>query len=133
MSTPSHNEKVGTKFNLLPFGSHVGAPKIIKPDTSAFLQSSTSKFNSLIKQKFEELKKEMEELVLSYNLNEFFYSSEIRFEPIVGDTYFLYKREENKYFLSMIAPTEWKMDYICTIQLNTDGQWVLLNGSYPKK
>jgi hypothetical protein len=51
----------------------------------------------------------------------------------VGDTYFLYKREENKYFLSMIAPTEWKMDYICTIQLNTDGQWVLLNGSYPKK
>lgn len=75
----------------------------------------------------------MEELVLSYNLNEVVYSSEIRFEPIVGDTYFLYKREGDKYFLSMIAPSEWKMNYICTIQLNTDGQWVLLSGSYPEK
>jgi len=131
MSTPSHKDKVEIKFNLLPYGSNVGAPNITKEDVSVFLQNSTTKYNHFVEQKFDELMTQMNNLVNSYKLNEVVYNSEIRFEPIMGDTYFLYERKNGQKFLSMITPQEWKMSYICTVRLNTDGQWVLIEGTYP--
>ena len=57
---------------------------------------------------------------------------ELRFEPIVGETYFVYQNEKSTNFLSMIAPHECKFLYICSVKLNTEGQWVLIDGTFPK-
>lgn len=133
MSTPSHIEKVETKFNLLPFGSNVAAPNITKEDVSVFLRQSTGRFNHYIDQKFLEIRSEMEELLNLYQLNEEIYSSELRFEPVVGYTYHLYTKKDGSKFLSLIAPNEWNMPYICSVTLNTEGRWVLQSGTYPKE
>lgn len=132
MSTEPHIEKSETKFNLLPYGGHVGAPSISPTDVSVFLQTSTNKFNHYVDQKYVELKQEMEKLVSLYRLNEIIYASEMRFEPVMGFTYHLYERKDYTRFLSMISPDEWNMTYICTVTLNTDGQWVLQKGTIPQ-
>ena len=74
----------------------------------------------------------MEKLVDAYKLNEFIFSIDLKFEPIVGDTYFVYQNEKTINFLSMIAPHECKFLYICSVKLNTEGQWVLIDGTFPK-
>ena len=132
MSTLSHYEKAETKFNLLPYASNVGSPVIVVEDTDHFKRNQVTKFNNFVDKRFSELKSEMEKLVDAYKLNEFIFSIDLKFEPIVGDTYYVYQNEKTINFLSMIAPHECKFLYICSVKLNTEGQWVLIDGTFPK-
>lgn len=49
------------------------------------------------------------------------------FEPIIGKTYYLYRRENGEDFLSLVAPNEWgrskKMNYVATVKLLADHTW----------
>ena len=132
MSTPSHYEKAETKFSLLPYASNVGSPVIVVEDTDQFKRKQVTKFNNFVDKRFSELKSEMERLVDVYKLNEFIFSIDLRFEPIAGETYYVYQNEKTINFLSMIAPHECKFLYICSVKLNTEGQWVLIDGTFPK-
>jgi hypothetical protein len=132
MSTPSHYEKAETKFNLLPYASNVGSPVIVVEDTDHFKRKQVTKFNNFVDKRFSELKSEMEKLVDAYKLNEFIFSIGLKFEPIVGETYYVYQNEKTINFLSMIAPHECKFLYICSVKLNTEGQWVLIDGTFQK-
>ncbi len=136
LKKPDHivyDEKEGYNAFKLEYGSSLTAPNIKKEDVSVFLQQSGTKLNHFFDQKFLEIKTDLEKLIDLYELNKLVYSSELRFEPIMGFTYHLYERQDGTKFLSMIAPTEWKMSYICTVTLNTDGQWVLQKDSSTKK
>lgn len=123
---------MSTKFNLLPYAGSIGSPVIKVEDTSHFKQKQVTKFNNFVDKKFEELKKQIDELSELYQLNEFIFGLELRFEPLIGETYHVYQNQNSKNFLSMIAPHECNFLYICSVSLNTEGQWVLQNGTFPK-
>ena len=58
-------------------------------------------------------------------------SSEIGFEPLTGQTYHLYVKEEDKHVLSMIGPNEWgkKCPYeqhVATVRMMADHTWEIL-------
>lgn len=124
---------MSTKFNLLPYPGHIGSPVIRVEDTNNYKQNQVAKFNHFVEKRFSELKKEIDELYELYELNEFMFSIHLRFEPIVGKTYHVYQSKNSENFLSMIAPHECNFLYICSVKLNTDGQWVLQSGTFPKK
>lgn len=132
MSLQSLQEQPETKFNLLPYAGNVSSPVIVVEDTDHFKRKQVTKFNNFVDKRFGELKFEMEKLVDAYKLNEFIFSIQLRFEPIAGETYFCYQNDKNVNFLSMIAPHECKFLYICSVTLNTDGQWVLTEGTFPR-
>ena len=123
---------MSSKFSLLPYAGHIGSQVIKVEDTSNFKQKQVTKFNNFVDKKFEELKKQIDELSELYQLNEFIFGLELRFEPLIGETYHVYQNENSKNYLSMIAPHECNFLYICSVSLNTDGQWVLQNGTFPK-
>lgn len=127
------SETEGYNAYKLAYATSLSAPNIRKEDVSVFLQQSGTKVNHFFDQKFNEIKGELQRLMELYDLNQIIYSSEIRFEPIMGYVYHLYERKDGTKFLSMISPSEWNMLYICTVRLNTDGQWVLENDSSVKK
>jgi hypothetical protein len=132
LKKPDHivyDEKEGYNAFKLEYGSSLTAPNIKKEDVSVFLQQSGTKVNHFFDQKFLEIKNELERLSQLYELNQLIYSSELRFEPVMGYTYHLYEREGGIKFLSLIGPNEWNMPYICSVTLNTDGQWVLQSGT----
>lgn len=74
-------------------------------------------------ERFDNLKKQYDELVGEIHLNNLIYNSEIKFEPVIGKIYYLYSRENGFNFLSMIAPWEWKMNFIAAVKFNHNGKW----------
>jgi CTP:phosphocholine cytidylyltransferase-like protein len=108
---------------LMPYTTNVGAPAIQKEDVELWKQRSVGKVNHEFKAKFEELKKQYEQLVDEYNWNELIYNSKYSFEPVIGEIYHLYVGKNDKYFLSLISPTEWDKPHIGSFRINTEHKW----------
>ena len=97
---------------------------MIKPEnTSSFVNRGVNKVNHEFKDRFERLRKEYESLLEEYEWNKIIYESDLRFEPVVGEIYHLYQNGSSK-FISLIGPSEWKMEYLGTFKLNSDLKWV---------
>ena len=60
-----------------------------------------------IKEQIAVLARQVEELKKRKELSLQIYHAETSFEPLVGSRYFLYKKDDESRFLSMIAPEEW--------------------------
>lgn len=109
---------------IKPYGTNVGAPAIISTDTTAWKNRSISKVNHKIQAKYLELKAEYENMMLEYEYNKLIFDAKFSFEPVIGETYHLYLRENGEYFLSMIAPHECNFNTIGSFYLNVDQVWV---------
>ena len=106
--------------NIKKFPTTIGSPnfKPLKIDNSS-TYNAKNYFNS----RFEELKKEYEELLLEMNWTKILYDSEYSFQPITGKNYYLYKKKNNSYFLSLIEPNQWNKNFIGTFCLQNNGTW----------
>lgn len=123
MSTPSHIDKVNLKSNILPYGTHVGAPKIEPKNLSTFKSRGINKVDELLKKRYEEILHYAEELQNCYQLNQKIYNSKYNFEPIIGEIYHLYESQDSELFLSIIKPSEWNKKWVCSVILNSDMTW----------
>ena len=79
------------------------------------------KVNKHFQSQFEELKGEYTKLVEEYNWTSLVYGSRYSFQPIVGETYHLYK--EDDLFLSIIEPHQWDKEHVGSFKLLTNGKW----------
>ena len=68
---------------LMPYGTNIGAPSIKPDDIATWKRSSVEKVNRGFMTKFEELKKEYENLVSDFQWNDLVYKSEFSFEPVI--------------------------------------------------
>jgi|TARA_B000000477_G_C6014012_1_gene194558 hypothetical protein len=109
--------------NILPYASNVGAPVIKPTNLTSFKQEKLLKTNSFFKSKYEEIKKEYQELIDSYEWNKLIYNCKFSFKPDKGETYHLYQRKDENLFLSIISPIEWDMIYIGSFRLDSNDKW----------
>lgn len=112
---------------ILPYGSNVGAPAIRPTDTGSWKASGVARANKQIHAKFLDLAREYEKLVKEFGWSELVYNAKFNFEPIVGNSYHLYKNKAGEIFLSMISPDEWEMPWLGEFRLTSDHQWIKLN------
>jgi len=108
---------------LMPYTTNVGAPAIQKDDIELWKYRGVSKVNHQFKTRFDELKKQYEQLVDEFEWNDLVYNAKYSFEPIIGETYHLYYKED-KPFLSLIGPNEWKKPYIGSFTLDSNNKWI---------
>ncbi|WP_371736661.1 DUF2452 domain-containing protein [Cellulophaga sp. HaHaR_3_176] len=108
---------------LKPYATSVGAPIIKTVDTVAWKNKSISKANHHIQAKYLELKQAYDEMMDEYNYNNTIYNAKFSFEPIVGDVYHLYQKENDSNFLSLIAPEQCNFNYLGSFYLNTELIW----------
>jgi hypothetical protein len=123
MSTQSHIDKVNLQPMIIPYPTHVAAPKIEPQDLTAFKKHGLNKVDRVVKRRFNELVKEAETLQNSILLQEEIYGSEYRFEPLIGEIYHLYENINGSKTLSLIGPTEWNKKYLYSVVLNSDMTW----------
>ncbi|AZQ44648.1 DUF2452 domain-containing protein [Nonlabens ponticola] len=118
------DEESGT-YNaaLLPYASGVGAPKITTPDITSWKQNNINKVNHEIKSQFDQLKAQYDAMVKKYEDNQVVYGAKFSFEPIVGETYHLYRGRKND-FLSVISPSECTWEHIGSYRLSSEKLWV---------
>lgn len=96
-----------------------------KPDNiELFKLEKTTKIQKYYSSKFEELAREYESIMKEISTNERLYKAKHNFEPISGEIYFLYKKENGEEFLSIISPSQWsKFDFIGSYKFLSDGRW----------
>ena len=109
--------------SLKPYATGVGAPKITTPDTVAWKNTNIDKVNKQVKARYDELKVQFDALIEQFEYNNLVYQAKFSFEPIVGETYHLYKDKKDKAFLSVIAPEECNFNYVGSFYLAADLLW----------
>jgi hypothetical protein len=119
-----HSDESGYNASLLPYSTNVGAPSIRIDDIVSWKSRGISNVNKEFENKFNELREQYENMMREYECNELVYNSKFSFEPIVGETYHLYKGSDGVNFLSLISPNEWNKDHIGTFKLNSDKKWI---------
>jgi len=108
---------------VIPYPTHVGAPKIEPQDLTAFKKHGLNKVDRVMKKRFNEIVKEAETLQNSIQLQEVVYQSTYKFEPKIGEIYHLYEEIDGSKTLSLIGPTEWSKSFLFSVVLNSDMTW----------
>jgi flavin reductase (DIM6/NTAB) family NADH-FMN oxidoreductase RutF len=119
-------DKESQKYNasMLPYGTNIGAPKITSSNVSRWKNTGINSFNHFLNSKVDNLKNDYDKLIKEYNLNELLYSASYQFEPIIGQHYHLYSKEEsNENFLSLIPPQSWNKPHLGSFTLSSDKVW----------
>ena len=109
--------------SLKPYGTSVGAPIIIPTDTVAWKNRSINKINHKVSAKYLELKAEYENMMQEFEYNKLIFNAKFSFEPIIGEVYHLYQRENNESFLSLISPEQCNFKSIGSFYLNASQVW----------
>jgi hypothetical protein len=109
--------------SLKPYATDVSAPVITTTDSLAWKNRNINKVNNHIQAKYNELKAAYDQMMMQYEYNNLVYAAAFNFEPVVGDTYHLYRRENNSTFLSIIAPEECDFNHVGSFYLDADGIW----------
>ena len=108
---------------LKPYSTSVGAPVIAATDTIAMKNRSINKINHKVEAKSLELKAEYEKMMQEFEYNKLIFNAKFNFEPIIGEVYHLYKRENGESFLSIIRPEQCNFNPLGSFYLNADQIW----------
>lgn len=117
------SEERGYYAHLLPYATNIGSPVIIPDNISTWKNEKILKTNHYFNKKYDEIKKEYEKLVEEYEWNKIVYGSNYSFQPIIGEKYHLYRRNNGEMFLSLIEPNSWKQEHIGTFEMDSDNKW----------
>ena len=124
-------DNVAPNPHSLPYGSNLGAPAI-KPDHSlgGWKIGAVHRANKHYDERFNKLKTEFQLLYAEFTWNEIIFNAEMRFKPVIGKEYYLYQKENGKFYLTLFAPDEkigGKEGYQGKFRLNYDNRWENIN------
>lgn len=108
---------------LKPYSTSVGAPTITATDNTPWKNRSISKINHKIESRFLELQTQYKKMIEEFEYNKLIFDAKFTFEPVIGEVYHLYKRDNGETFLSLIAPDECNFNAIGSFYLNADQIW----------
>lgn len=133
MTKPRKNEadkkipdNVAVNPHSLPYASNIGAP-VIRPDHSltGWKSGAVHAANQHYEDRYNDIKRQLEELIDEFNWNNIMFNAEMRIKPIVGKVYHLYRRGEEHY-VSLFSPDErigGYDNYVASLKLNYDNRW----------
>ena len=107
---------------LLPYSNSLDGPIIEVPNINAFKKKGIDKVSKQFQAELTDLQQKIKSFVTETSDAQKVYSADFKFEPIVGEAYFLYQGNENN-FLSIIEPTQWNKKYLGAFRLNSEYKW----------
>lgn len=118
------DEERGYYQRELTYGSNNGAPAIKLEDVGGWKQTQAQRANKVFTKKYDEIKEEFVNLIDEVKWNEFVYSATYNFIPVLGETYYVYEKNDGTTFLSLISPTEWSMKCLGATRLDSNNKWI---------
>ena len=109
---------------IKPFATSFTAPAIKVSNVVSRKNQQIKKANSQFSTVFNEIKEQYNVLVKQQQYNQIIYNAKFNFQPIVGEIYHLYKRKNQEFFLSILAPEECNFNFVGSFQLNSDQIWM---------
>ncbi|AEH00472.1 DUF2452 domain-containing protein [Lacinutrix sp. 5H-3-7-4] len=109
--------------SLKPYATNVGAPAIKATENITWKNKNILKANKQIEAKYLELQAEYKKMMEELEYNNLVYNAKFNFEPIIGNTYHLYRDKKEQAFLSIIPPNECNFNFIGSFYLNSELIW----------
>ncbi|MGA0432011.1 MAG: DUF2452 domain-containing protein [Flavobacteriaceae bacterium] len=107
---------------LLPYASSNSGPIIELPNVDAFKQQGVQKASKMLKAEWDDLQSQLSQFVKMAQQTQRVYAAQYKFEPIVGETYYLYTGQKGD-FLSIIPPEQWNKELVARVRLRPDYKW----------
>jgi hypothetical protein len=108
--------------SLLPYDMARGGQVIEKLDLTFADHNRKNKLFTYANSKMDELRKQYEDTMSLWEWNEYVDSFNISFEPVIGQTYYLY--EGTTKFVSILSPQEFRKETLGATKLCADGYWI---------
>ena len=135
---PINPDKVAENPGLMAY-AHSAGGAVIRPDDMgkvkgksilAMRQQSERQLNQIYIQ-MSTLAQQAKALRERVEVSERIYKTNMNFEPVLNETYYVYEKEDGSDVLSMIAPDEWGRSYkfsrfIAKVTMLADHTWEVL-------
>lgn len=123
------------QLSVLPYASSVGSVAIkpteegvIKHKALQAMEEQTNMQLDQIREQIELLARQAQELRKRKELSLRIYDARLSFQPVIGQTYYLYEKKDGSSMLSLISPQEWGGNgpfsaFLAAVRLLADHTW----------
>jgi hypothetical protein len=102
------------QLSVLPYAASVSGA-VIKPNEEGLIRhKALTAMEEQTNMQLEQIRKQIELLALQAQeiqqrkeLSLIIYEAKLNFSPVIGQTYFLYEKQDGSHLLSMVSPEEW--------------------------
>jgi len=141
IKNPIDPDKVTETPGLIPYPHHIGSPAfaptekgVIKSRSMKAMEEQSNIQLKQIQEQISLLAKQAENLKNRVEVSKAVYASDMNFEPVVGEEYYLYARKQEDFVMSMIAPEEWGKKppfkhFVAAVVLLADRTWEVTRDS----
>lgn len=130
------NEEIYHKqLSVLPYSASVSGA-VIKPNEAGVIrhqalsamEEQTNMQLTQIRQQIELLAIQAKEIQKRKELSMIIYDAQIGFAPVIGQTYYLYEKEDGTHLVSLVGPKEWGRskpykNFVAAVKLLADHTW----------
>lgn len=119
------DEVNGYDANRKNYPTNISAPKFELPNIGLIKTEASKKMVDVFNRQREEIIQKIEVLQREYFDSIMVWESKISFDPIVGETYYLYDFKGVK-TLSLLSPNDWNKgdNFIGAFTLSSDRKWI---------
>ena len=134
---PIDDDKIAETPHKLPYAHNVGS-QVVKPidrgrvkgrAVTAMYDQTEAQLDQ-IREQIELLAQQARRIKERVHISEEIYLAEMNFEPLIGQTYHLYRRADETAVLSLVGPREWGGEppntFVATVRLLSDHTWEVL-------
>jgi hypothetical protein len=123
------------QMSVLPYASSVGSVAIkpteegvIKHKSLLAMEQQTDMQLDQIRQQIELLARQAQELRKRKELSLMIYEAKLNFQPVIGQTYYMYEKRDGSHLLSLVSPREWGgsgpfKQFVSAVKLLADHTW----------
>ncbi len=132
----TNTEVYHKQMSVLPYASSV-AGALVKPTEEGVIRhKALTAMEEQTNMQLEQIRKQIELLALQAQeihkrkeLSLLIYNAKLSFKPEIGQTYYLYEKEDGTHMISLISPREWGAAmpfkrFVATVKLMADHTWI---------
>ena len=123
------------QLSVLPFAASVSGALVrpneegvIRHKALSAMEEQTNMQLTQIRQQIELLAIQAKEIHKRKELSMLIYDARLSFDPVIGQTYYLYQKEDGSHLVSMVSPKEWGAKipfkaFVAAVRLLADHTW----------
>lgn len=134
-SAYTNTEVYHKQFSVLPYSASVSGAVIRPTEEGVIKHKALTAMEEQTNMQLEQIRKQIELLALQAHeiqkrkeLSMMIYNAKLSFKPNIGQTYYLYEKEDGSSLLSLVSPKEWGRSgpfkrFVSAVQLLADHTW----------
>jgi hypothetical protein len=139
--TPQQQPYVNTEIyhkqmSVMPYSTSVSGAVIKPTEEGVIRHKALSAMEEQTNMQLDQIRKQIEllalqaqEIQMRKELSMIIYSAKLSFTPVIGNLYYLYEKNDDTHFVSMVSPKEWGgsgpfKSFIAQVKLLADHTWL---------